>query len=74
MSKKVFEYKLSKEIVRALTGLGYDHPTEVQGEVIPVALQKKDLVVKSQTGSGKQLHLVFHFVKWWSGKRINHKH
>ena len=53
MSKKVFEYKLSKEIVRALTGLGYDHPTEVQGEVIPVALQKKDLVVKSQTGSGK---------------------
>ncbi|MGH1026285.1 ATP-dependent RNA helicase DbpA, partial [Bacillus paranthracis] len=54
MSKKgFFEYKLSKEIVRALTGLGYDHPTEVQGEVIPVALQKKDLVVKSQTGSGK---------------------
>ncbi|WLP64219.1 DEAD/DEAH box helicase [Bacillus thuringiensis] len=54
MSKKSFsDYKLSKEIVRALTGLGYDHPTEVQGEVIPVALQKKDLVVKSQTGSGK---------------------
>ncbi|MFE5389235.1 ATP-dependent RNA helicase DbpA [Bacillus thuringiensis] len=54
MSEKSFsDYKLSKEIVRALTGLGYDHPTEVQGEVIPVALQKKDLVVKSQTGSGK---------------------
>ncbi|HGE7610401.1 RNA helicase [Bacillus thuringiensis] len=54
MSKKSFsDYKLSKEIVRALTGLGYDHATEVQGEVIPVALQKKDLVVKSQTGSGK---------------------
>ena len=54
MSKKSFSnYALSKEIVRALTGLGYEHPTEVQGEVIPVALQKKDLVVKSQTGSGK---------------------
>lgn len=54
MSKKSFsDYKLSKEIVRALTGLGYDHATEVQGEVIPIALQKKDLVVKSQTGSGK---------------------
>ena len=54
MSKKSFtDYALSKEIVRALTGLGYEHPTEVQGEVIPVALQKKDLVVKSQTGSGK---------------------
>ena len=66
MSKRSFaEYTLSKEIIRALNGLGYNHPTEVQGEVIPVALQKKDLVVKSQTGSGKQLHLVFHFVKWW---------
>ncbi|PEC83338.1 RNA helicase [Bacillus cereus] len=54
MSKKSFSnYALSKEIRRALTGLGYEHPTEVQGEVIPVALQKKDLVVKSQTGSGK---------------------
>ncbi|PFN28148.1 DEAD/DEAH box helicase [Bacillus cereus] len=54
MSKRSFaEYALSKEIVRALTGLGYEHPTEVQGDVIPVALQKKDLVVKSQTGSGK---------------------
>ncbi|MGN4447081.1 ATP-dependent RNA helicase DbpA [Bacillus cereus group sp. MYBK79-1] len=54
MSKKSFSnYALSKEVRRALTGLGYEHPTEVQGEVIPVALQKKDLVVKSQTGSGK---------------------
>ncbi|MEJ9115548.1 ATP-dependent RNA helicase DbpA [Bacillus paramobilis] len=54
MSKKSFSnYELSKEVRRALTGLGYEHPTEVQGEVIPVALQKKDLVVKSQTGSGK---------------------
>ena len=54
MNKKSFtNYALSKEIVRALTGLGYENPTEVQGEVIPVALKKKDLVVKSQTGSGK---------------------
>lgn len=54
MSEKSFSnYALSKEVRRALTGLGYEHPTEVQGEVIPVALQKKDLVVKSQTGSGK---------------------
>ncbi|PEP43903.1 RNA helicase [Bacillus pseudomycoides] len=54
MSEKSFkEYALSKEIVRALTSLKYEQPTEVQGEVIPVALEKKDLVVKSQTGSGK---------------------
>lgn len=50
---KFIDYKLSDEIVRALESLGYQHPTEVQREVIPVALQKRDLVVKSQTGSGK---------------------
>ncbi|TCM96185.1 superfamily II DNA/RNA helicase [Paenibacillus sp. BK033] len=44
---------LSKEITTALSSLGFDTPTEVQAKVIPVALEKKDLVVKSQTGSGK---------------------
>jgi ATP-dependent RNA helicase DeaD len=33
--------------------LGYQHPTEVQAAVIPTALEKKDLTVKSRTGSGK---------------------
>jgi ATP-dependent RNA helicase DeaD len=51
--EKFKDYKLSEEIVRALDSLGYENPTDVQREVIPVALDKKDLVVKSQTGSGK---------------------
>ncbi len=54
MSQKHFsDYPLSEEIVRALDSLGYETPTEVQTKVIPVALEKKDLVAKSQTGSGK---------------------
>ncbi|MEC1900903.1 DEAD/DEAH box helicase [Bacillus atrophaeus] len=54
MSKISFkDYTLSAEIVRALEGLGYMSPTEVQQKVMPQALEKKDLVVKSQTGSGK---------------------
>lgn len=54
MSQKHFtDYALSEEIVRALSSLGYETPTEIQTEVIPVALEKKDLVAKSQTGSGK---------------------
>ncbi|MDQ6423451.1 DEAD/DEAH box helicase [Paenibacillus sp. LHD-117] len=47
------DYSLSEEILKALHSLGYETPTEVQSEVVPVALEKKDLVVKSQTGSGK---------------------
>lgn len=54
MSEKSFEdYSLSEEIKRALTVLKYNTPTEVQNKVIPLALENKDLVVKSQTGSGK---------------------
>ncbi|MEI4831562.1 DEAD/DEAH box helicase [Bacillus sp. FJAT-53711] len=54
MSPQSFNnYALSKEIVRALASLQYEKPTEVQEKVIPIALEKKDLVVKSQTGSGK---------------------
>ncbi|KSU85987.1 ATP-dependent RNA helicase DbpA [Fictibacillus enclensis] len=47
------DYRISDEIKRALTVLKYETPTEVQTEVIPLALEKQDLVVKSQTGSGK---------------------
>ena len=54
MSKISFkDYQLSDEIVKALSDLSYKEPTEVQTKVIPVALENKDLVVRSQTGSGK---------------------
>lgn len=46
-------YKLSNEIKHALDKLGYKNPTKVQNEVIPLLLENKDMVVKSQTGSGK---------------------
>ncbi|MBO1513755.1 DEAD/DEAH box helicase [Metabacillus bambusae] len=46
-------YDLSDEIRRALSVLKYETPTEVQREVIPKAMENQDLVVKSQTGSGK---------------------
>ncbi len=47
------DLSLSNEITRALDGLGYSSATEVQGKVIPAAMERHDLVVKSQTGSGK---------------------
>ncbi|QFF97503.1 ATP-dependent helicase [Psychrobacillus glaciei] len=47
------ELKLDEKILRAIEQLGYTEPTEVQQRVIPVALQKQDILVKSKTGSGK---------------------
>lgn len=44
---------LRPEIIQALTDLGYHEPTEVQAQVIPAALAGKNLIVQSQTGSGK---------------------
>jgi ATP-dependent RNA helicase DeaD len=54
MGKNSFkDYQLSSEIVNALEQLDFENPTEVQSKVIPLVLNKTDLVVKSQTGSGK---------------------
>lgn len=47
------DYHVGDEIKRALAVLKYETPTEVQSEVIPLAMENQDLVVKSQTGSGK---------------------
>ncbi len=52
-NKSFSEYNISEDIVKALRGLEYDSPTKVQSRVIPAALEKKDLIVKAQTGSGK---------------------
>jgi len=54
MNKRSFaDFHVSEEIKRALAVLKYETPTEVQSEVIPLAMKNQDLVVKAQTGSGK---------------------
>ncbi|VYU58293.1 DEAD/DEAH box helicase [Clostridium tertium] len=50
---KFEDLSLNNEILKALKNLGFENPSEVQKEVIPEMLNKKDIVVKSQTGSGK---------------------
>ncbi|MFF2018282.1 DEAD/DEAH box helicase [Paenibacillus sp. NPDC058177] len=47
------DYGLQEDILKALEALSYATPTEVQSKVIPTALTGQDLIVKSQTGSGK---------------------
>lgn len=46
-------YRISEDILKALELLGYQRPTEIQQEVIPVILAGHNVVVKSPTGSGK---------------------
>ena len=53
MSKTFAEFSLHETLQQALEGLGFTSPTPVQEQAIPAALAGKDLLVSSQTGSGK---------------------
>ena len=54
MEHTTFEsFAISEEIITALKALRYFKPTQVQQEVIPLTLKGKDIIVESQTGSGK---------------------
>jgi superfamily II DNA/RNA helicase len=44
---------LHASILKALTESGYTKPTPVQAQAVPAAIEGRDLMVSSQTGSGK---------------------
>ena len=46
-------FNLDTEILKSLDILDYKIPSQVQSRVIPVLLDKKDILVKSKTGTGK---------------------
>ncbi|SFG65207.1 DEAD/DEAH box helicase [Prevotella sp. KH2C16] len=47
------ELKISKPILKALQEKGYEYPTPIQEQAIPIALDKNDLLGIAQTGTGK---------------------
>jgi len=47
------DYQLNSELLKSIKLLGFKSPTRVQEQVIPSVLEGKDIIVKSQTGSGK---------------------
>ncbi len=44
---------LPEPILRALSDVGYETPTEIQARAIPPALEGRDLIGRAQTGTGK---------------------
>ena len=68
MTKPNFsDYHLSGELLKAINMLNFKNPTKVQEKVIPAILEHKDIVVKSQTGSGKTAAFaipICHMVDW----------
>ena len=44
---------LSADILRAVAEQGYQEPTPIQKQAIPVVLAGRDLMASAQTGTGK---------------------
>jgi len=44
---------LSKQLLKAIKEQGYDTPTPIQAQAIPIILEKKDVLAGAQTGTGK---------------------
>jgi superfamily II DNA/RNA helicase len=44
---------LSQDLVQVVGELGYETPTPVQSQAIPLLLKGQDLIAQSATGSGK---------------------
>ena len=47
------DLQLNRPLLRAVAEAGYDNPTLVQEKTIPFILDKKDVIVSAQTGTGK---------------------
>lgn len=44
---------LNRPILRAIAEAGYDTPTLIQSQTIPLVLERKDVIASAQTGTGK---------------------
>jgi len=60
--------KLSTPIQKALAENNYSKPTPIQERVIPLVLEKHDVMAKAQTGSGKSASFVLPILELWSQK------
>lgn len=56
MGNKVFsELGLDESILKAIDAMGFEEPSKIQAEVIPVLLEGHDVIGQAQTGTGKTL-------------------
>lgn len=64
---------LNQRINKALKENTYKNPTSIQEKVIPLILQKKDIMAKAQTGSGKTASFVLPILELFFNKNEEKK-
>ena len=70
---KFTDLGLSAEILRAIAAQGYDTPTPIQQQAIPVVLAGRDLMACAQTGTGKTAGFTLPILQLLQGKRARPK-
>ncbi|MCQ6276596.1 DEAD/DEAH box helicase [Bacillus sp. V3B] len=50
---KFSDFGLSKELEKAVFNMGFEEPSPIQAQAIPIALSGKDMIGQAQTGTGK---------------------
>lgn len=60
---------LSTYLQRAVSDEGYIEPTLIQQRVIPLVLERRDILARAQTGSGKSASFVLPILELWSSSR-----
>jgi len=53
MSNKFIQFNLHPQLLQAVSELGYEEPTPIQADVIPLMLDGRDVIGQAQTGTGK---------------------
>lgn len=56
---------LSSHILRALQKSGFVEPTTIQEKVIPLVLERHDIMARAQTGSGKSASFILPVLELW---------
>lgn len=51
--EKFGELILSKRVIAALSDMGFEEPTPIQGQTIPIIMSGVDVIGQAQTGTGK---------------------
>ena len=65
---------LSEELLKSINELGFEKPTPIQENIIPVILEGYDVIGQAQTGTGKSFGVFKYFTyKFKRKKKRNHR-
>ncbi|XP_050739718.1 probable ATP-dependent RNA helicase DDX23 [Eriocheir sinensis] len=58
------ESNIKKDILDIIASVGYQEPTPIQRQAIPIGLQNRDIIGVAETGSGKTLAFLIPLLEW----------